>query len=104
MDWKAFALKPGTTSEGIPRLFTGGDNNELTGHMKASADAVGLWDMRHQAFVPSAIDLQCRERWEGRERFYGKNKLLQHQWNILDSENCQVFLNHRLNKLSTGSK
>ena len=54
MEWKAFELKPGTPPEGIPRPFKDGANSELTGPMKAAADAVGLWNMRRQPFVPSS--------------------------------------------------
>ena len=54
MVWKAFELRPGTPSEGIPRPFEDGETNELTGNIREAAKAAGLENMRRAPFVPNS--------------------------------------------------
>ena len=54
MEWKAFELRPDTPSEGMARPFKAGETNELKDHMKETAEAAGLVNMRRQPFVPSS--------------------------------------------------
>ena len=67
VEWKAFELRPGTPPEGIPRPFKPDESNELRGHMKESAEAAGLVNMRRQPLTPNCrpaheVALYAREK------------------------------------------